>query len=191
MTASAPLPRFLSVRSPHRTERAVLRTAANGLHRRPHVFVGRDEIPPGLKERAGVDFAPFVDQLRGAGGAIVDREAPGDVAVPLHHGVRAAERVRLFRVERRVDTPEHDPGPAFARDPANLVAAQSVARMDSYPNNVALPDRRRIQLLERFVSDERVTEGPRSRRGKHVKPPGCNDPHTEGKMARVYQVHLH
>jgi len=152
-----------------------------------------DAMNPLLVE-LGTEELP-VQALPGLAQALLDGVVDGlvrrGIAVERGDGVRAAERVRLFRVERRVDPPEHDPGPAFARDPANLVAAQSVARVDSYPDNVALPNRCRIQHLERFVSNERVTEGPRSRRGKHVKPPGCNDPHAEGKMAGVYQVHLH
>ena len=48
----AALARLLPVRAPHRTERAMLRATANGLHRTPHVFVGRQQIPSRGDERA-------------------------------------------------------------------------------------------------------------------------------------------
>src|SRR5205823_6883799 len=40
------LTRSLSIGSPHRTERAVLRTAAHGLNRSPHVAVVWQQVPP-------------------------------------------------------------------------------------------------------------------------------------------------
>src|SRR6266487_3538187 len=99
--------------------------------------------------------------------------------------------MRFLRIERRMDPAEHDPGPPLARDPSDLIAAQGVARVDAYPDNIPLVDRGRVQNFKSFVSDERIAEAPRRRRGQHVEPAGGDNSHAERKMTRIYQVHLH
>ena len=64
--------RLLAVGAPHRAERAVLRAAAHGLHRRDHVLVARQQIPARLQHRAAFDLAAVVDALRRAGLAVVE-----------------------------------------------------------------------------------------------------------------------
>src|SRR6476660_7182735 len=99
--------------------------------------------------------------------------------------------MRFLWIERRVDPAEHDPRPPLTRDPANLVAAQGVARVDAYPDNIPLVDGGRVQSFKSFVSNDRIAEAARRRRGQHVKPAGGDNSHAERKMARIYQVHLH
>ena len=169
----------------------MLRAPTHRLYGRPHVLVRRDQIPPGGQERSGVNLAAFVDQLRSAGDAVTNRVPPRHVAIAFDDGVRAAERMRLLRVQRRVDPAEDDPGPALARDPADFVAAQRVACVNADPDDVAGLNRRVIQHLQRFVRDERIAELARGRRRKDVKPSRRNDTDTEREMAGIDQVHLH
>ena len=90
----AALTRLLAVGLPHGAERAMLRTAAHGLHRRPHVAIGRQQIPARPEEMLGVDFSAFVHLVVAAQTAL-DGLAPRDVAVALDDGVAAAESMAL------------------------------------------------------------------------------------------------
>ena len=103
----------------------------------------------------------------------------------------AAEVERFVRKERGVNAAEDDPRAALARDPADLVAAQRVARMDADADDVARRDGRRVELLERFVDDERVAEIGRRRRREHVEPAGRNDGHAKRDMAWIDEVDSH
>ena len=59
----ATLSRLLPVGAPHRAERAMLRTAADRLHRSPHVFVGGQQIPSRGDERAAFDSPAVIERL--------------------------------------------------------------------------------------------------------------------------------
>ena len=63
----AALPRLLAVGAPDRAERAVLRAAAHGLHRGPHVPALRQQVPARRQESVGVDAPALVDPLQRAG----------------------------------------------------------------------------------------------------------------------------
>jgi Protein of unknown function (DUF3489) len=104
------LPGTLSIRAPYGTERAVLGASAHRLDRRPHIAVGRQQIPPSLLEVLRFDLSAVVDALQSAGGAVAENTIPDDVAVARHDHMRAAVLKRLFRIERGMDSSEHNPG---------------------------------------------------------------------------------
>ena len=152
----AALARLLAVGLPDRTERAVLRAAAHGLHRCPHVAIGRQQIPARLQEMLGVDFSALVHLVEIAVEAAFDGLAPREVAIALDDGVAAAEVQGFVRVQRGVDAAVDDERTAVARDPADLVSAQGIARVDADADDVARRNRGRVELLEGLVGDERV-----------------------------------
>src|SRR6185295_1509363 len=60
----ATLSRFLSVGSPHRAERAMLGTAADGLDRPPHVSPVRQEVPSCRRKLLAADAPALVREFR-------------------------------------------------------------------------------------------------------------------------------
>ena len=110
-----PLPRLLTVGSPDGAERAVLRTPADGLHRRPHVAPARQQIPAAGQERLAADAPAVVARSRCAGSAVLQRHRPGLLAVTSHDGVRTTKFARFVGIERRVDPAIHNVGASRAR----------------------------------------------------------------------------
>src|SRR5690606_25508272 len=125
------LPGPLAVGPPDGAEGAVLRAAADRLHRAPHVLARLQQVPSGRAELLGLDAAPLVHGLKRAARAVAKRGGPGAFAVPLDDGVRRPEIARLLGVERRMDPAVDDRRAGMAREPADLIAAQHVARMDA------------------------------------------------------------
>ena len=150
------LARFLAVGLPYRAERAMLGAAAHGLHGRPHIPIGREQIPSRAKEVLGVDLSAFMDNIELAVEAPFDRLAPRDVAVTLDDGVAPAEAERFVRIERGVDAAVDDERAPVAGDLADLVSPQGVARVDPDADDVAGRDARRVELLQRLVGDARI-----------------------------------
>ena len=116
----------------------MLRAAADGLHRRPHVAVLGQQIPARLEHRLRLRR----DRLRRcvcgcAGEHAVDDDRPDAVAVALDDRVRAAELERFFGIQRGVDAAVNDLRAALARQPSDLVAAQGVAGVDADADDVA------------------------------------------------------
>ena len=105
----------------------------------------------------GVDFSAFMDDVDLTVEAPSDRLAPRDVAVTLDDGVAPAEAKRLVRIERGVDAAVDDECTPVAGDLADLVSPQSVARVDADADDIARCDARRIELLQRLVSDAWIT----------------------------------
>src|SRR6185503_20231959 len=87
------LARALAVGAPDRTKRAVLGTAADRLHRRPHVASLGSQVPSGGQKPFGGNAAPVVNALRRSFGAVRQDRLPDVVAVPFHHRMGAAEIV--------------------------------------------------------------------------------------------------
>src|SRR5574340_406848 len=58
------LPRPLAIRPPDRTKRTMLRTAADGLHRGPHVTLARHQVPARGQKTAALDAAAMIERLR-------------------------------------------------------------------------------------------------------------------------------
>ena len=81
--------------------------------------------------------------------------------------MRAAARERFLGIERGVDTAVDDMGPPRARQPAYVVAAQGVGRVNANADDVAWAELGGIKRLERFVRENRVA--PRS---AVSRPPG-------------------
>ena len=124
---------------------------AHRLHGRPHVAIGRQQIPARLEHRAALDATAFVDRAAGFRRvhALID-ERPDAIAVTLDDRVRPAELQRLIRIKRRVDAAVDNLRAALARQAADLVAAQGVAAVDADADNVAGLNRIRVQLLRGF-----------------------------------------
>ena len=113
--AHVALARLLPVGAPDRTERAVLRAAADGLHRGPHVAIRRQQIPSRGRERITVDPPAGVERLRVPGVAVVEDRRPDEIAVPRDDGVGGAMFAHFVREERGVnaaDTRRRRRGPA-------------------------------------------------------------------------------
>ena len=89
--------------------------------------------------------------------ATLDRLAPRDVAVTLDDGVAPAEAERFVRIERGVNAAVDDERTPVARDLADLVSPQGVARVDADADDIAGRDARRVELLQGLVGDARIT----------------------------------
>ena len=133
----------------------------------------------------------FVDPLRRAFQALGDDGAPHQIAVALDHRVRSPELVRLFRVERRVDSAEDNPRAGLAGLVPDFVASQRVTGVDADPDHVARTDVRRIEDVERLVADDRIPVLARRGCGQDVQPAGGDDRHSERQVARINQVNAH
>src|SRR5688500_12923068 len=106
------LARLLPIGAPYGTERAVLGTPAHRLDGGPHVAIRRDEIPSRGQELVALDPATLIEGLGPPIRAVGRDPAPDDVPIALDDRVRAAELVRLLRVEGGVDPSEDDVRPA-------------------------------------------------------------------------------
>ena len=92
------LARLLAVGPPDRAERAVLRAAANGLDRRPHIPTRRQQIPAAREERVRLDASAVVHTLRMSGDAVCEDLRPDHLAVTLDDRMGAAEFARFVRI---------------------------------------------------------------------------------------------
>jgi hypothetical protein len=135
----------------------VLGAPPDGLDGGPHVFVGGHEVPAGGEELAAADAAAVVEALGGAGDAVEDDLAPGDVAVAFDDGVGFAAVEGLFGEEGGVDAAVDDPGSAGAGDAADGVAAEGVAGVDADTDDVAGGDGCGVDLLKGLVDQDGVT----------------------------------
>ena len=185
------LSRLLTIGPPHRTERAVLRAAAYGLHRRPHVPPRGQQIPARRSERLAGDPTRVVDPLRRVVQAVGNDRAPDQVTVALDDGMRASELVRFLGIERRVDAAKDDRGAGVAGLTADFVSAQGVTSMDADPDHVARTDVRRVEGVERFVTDDRIPVLAGRGRRQNVQPARGDDRHSERQVARIDQVNAH
>ena len=186
-----PLARLLSVGAPHRAERAMLGTPAHRLHRGPGILLAWHEVPPRRPELGRVHLTRLVDPFRLAVGTTLDGDAPGDVAVALHHGVRAALIVRLFRIQGGVDAAVDHPGAARAGALPELVADQGVAGVDPDADDVTLLELSVVERLKRLVGQDGVAPLGGCGRSEHVEPARGDDGGTERKVARVDDVYVH
>ena len=91
-----PLPGLLPIGPPHAAKRAMLRASANGLHRGPHILVGRHQVPSRGQELAAFNPAALIDRGWLAREAVGHDLAPGDIAISLHHGVGVTVFQSLF-----------------------------------------------------------------------------------------------
>src|SRR5205085_4511700 len=105
----ASLARLLSVGPPHGTERAMLRAAAHGLDRRPHVAVFRKQIPTRRNEILAADATTLVDSGGTTSKAVAHDLRPDQIAIAAHHRICPAEIRGLGRQQRRANPPEDHP----------------------------------------------------------------------------------
>ena len=97
---------------------------------------------------------------------VVEHERPDHVAVALDDRVRAAETVRLFRVQRGMDAAEDHRRPSGPRERADFVSAKRVAGVNAHAHDVAGLDRLEVEGLQGFVRDPRTPIRRRSRRSQ-------------------------
>src|SRR4029078_12574646 len=71
----------LSIGTPNGTEGAVFGASSHGLHRRPHIAVGRQQIPAGLLKFARFHSSSVVDPFRCARHTITDHAVPNDITI--------------------------------------------------------------------------------------------------------------
>jgi hypothetical protein len=83
------------------------------------------------------------------------------------------------------------PGAPRAGDPPNLVAAQRVAGVHADADHVARLDGFRVELLDRFVDQDRVAGRGRRGGGQHKEPARGDDGGAKSVVAGVDQVHTH
>jgi hypothetical protein len=84
--------------------------------------------------------------------------------------MRAAQLVRFFRVQSGVNAAEDDVRTPVTSHAAHFIAAKCVAGVNPDPDQVAGLNALRVDHLERFVDDDRISKGARRRCGKYVKP---------------------
>ena len=104
--------------------------------------------------------------------------------------MRPTERRGLFREQRRMDAAKDDPRTTFARETADLVAAQRIAGMNPDADDVARMDGRGIQHFQGFVRDEGIAILTRCRGREHVEPPWGNDTDAKRQVAWVDQMYV-
>ena len=80
---------------------------------------------------------------------------------------------------------------ALSRFAPDLVPAQRVAGVNADADDVARPDRLVIDVLERFVDDERVAALARSGGRKHIEPARRDDGRAECHVAWIDQMNSH
>ena len=129
--------------------------------------------------------------LEAAVHAVFDDLVPHQIAVSAYDGVSAAVLERLVGKERRMNAAVHDPRAALARDPADFVAAQRVARVDANADHIPCLDRGFVDRIEGFVDHNGDAPTIGCRTSQDVQPAGRDDCHTERDVAGVDQMHLH
>ena len=183
--------RLLTVGAPHGAERAVFRTAANCLHRCPHIAISRHEVPPGRPQTRRPDAPCLVDSLWFPPGALLQHGGPRRIPVATDDGVRSAQLVGLVRVERRVNTAVDNERPLLACELANLVAAQGIGRVNPDSDHVARLDLSRIEHLEGFISEDWVAPPRWCRCCQDVQPPWRDNRHAERDIAWIDEMDSH
>ena len=186
-----PLPRLLPVGAPDAAKRAVLRAAADGLHRRPHILLRLHQVPARRQKIGPRDAAALINRLRMACQAVCHHLRPHQVAIALHHGMRQAVLQRFLGKQRRVNTAIHHPRAPLARHPAHLVSAQSVARVHADADDVAGLNALGDNLFQRFVDENRVSHRPGCRRRQNEQPTGGDDSRAKRIVAGIHQKNAH
>ena len=148
--------RRLSVRAPDGTEGTVLRAAAHGLHRSPHVSIARQQIPACPHERVASDTSALVLRQRRAARAIGEHRRPDQIPIAADDRVRLAMLPGFVRVERGVNPAEHHVSAAGSNETAQLIAADRIGGVDADADHVTCRDAVEIERLEGFVGDGRA-----------------------------------
>jgi hypothetical protein len=169
----------------------MLRAAAHGLHRGPHVAAALDQVPARRDERPAVDTPAFVLRFWRAGLAVREHLGPDDVAIAANDRVRPAFLPRLVREQRRVDAAvddERSGGPRLAPD---FVAAQGVAGVDADADDVARCETGAVEDVERLILEERDAVTVGGRRGEDEQPARGDDGDAKGHVAWIDEEDSH
>ena len=132
-----PLPRFLPIGAPDRAKRAVLGATTHRLHRSPHIFVRRQQVPARGNKLVRVDPASLVDLFWLALHASVQHLGPDDVAIALDHAVRMPTIQGFFGVKRGVNAAIDYPGAALSCLAADFIAPQGIPGVDPDADKVS------------------------------------------------------
>src|SRR5208283_3477788 len=186
-----PLPRLLPIGPPNAAKRAMLWASANGLHRGPHIFIARHQVPSRSRELAAFNPSALIDTARLASQAIGHDFAPRNVTITLHDGVSAPAFQSLFGIQSSVNAPVDHPRASSARHPANLISAQSIARMHTDADDISRHYAFRHNRLKRLVDENRIPHFLRRRRRKDKQPSWRNDSGTERIVAGIYEMDTH
>jgi hypothetical protein len=181
----------LAVGSPDGAERAVFRTASNGLHRRPHVPVALDQVPARLDHLVPGHASGGVLRLWRLTGAVGEHLRPDDVAVAGDDRMGGANLVRFVGEQRSVYPAVDDPRAARARRLPHLVSAQRVPRVDTDAHHVTGFHGGGVESLERLVDQDGVAIAAGRRRREHEKPARRNDGNAERRVAGIDQMNSH
>src|SRR5437773_801769 len=133
----------------------MLGTAPHRLYRRPHVAVGRQQLPSAGVKGTTLDLAALVQGLRTSRHAIAQHRRPDVIAVAADDGVALPVLARLLGIQRRVNATVHDVRATLAGTPADLVSAMAVGGMNADADDVVVGDGRLVKSFERFVDDSR------------------------------------
>jgi hypothetical protein len=117
--------------------------------------------------------------------AVFQDTCPGSIAIAFNDGVCASEFVRLLRIKCCVNSTEDHKCPLFASQPADFIATQCIARVNSNSNNIPSRNASDIQLLQCFVNDYRVAKAGGCGSGEHIEPARCDDADAEGPVTRI------
>ncbi len=166
------LTRALPIRSPYRTEGTVFGAASHGLHRRPHIAILRQQIPPRGLEILRFHAAAFIDLPRRITATIFQRLRPDQIAVALDDGMRVPQLQGFLRIERRVNPAKNYKCASLPRHPADRVTAQRVSCVNSDSNCIAGLDPSRIQAFQSLIADLWIAERRGRRPCQHVQPAG-------------------
>ncbi len=185
------LPRLLSVGPPHRAERAMLRAATHGLHRAPHVAVGRQQIPAGREKLVPLDPTAVVLFPHRPGPAIGKHGSPDMIAIACDHGMGGAALAGFVRKQRRVNAAKDDKRASLARELTERVATQGVGGVDANPHHIASVDPIGVERLECLVDDVRHAVFGWRGSGQHVEPSRRDDRRPERQIAWIDQMNAH
>src|SRR4029077_13768172 len=116
---------------------------------------------------------------------------PGSIAITFNDGVCASELVRLLRIKCCVNSTEDHKCPLFASQPADFIATQCIARVNSNSNDIPSRNESDIQLLQCFVNDYGIAKAGGCSSGEHIEPARCDDADAEGPITRIDEVDFH
>jgi hypothetical protein len=169
----------------------MLRAAADGLDRGPHVLIAGHEVPARGKKLGAADAASVVDFLGSAGEAVNDGLAPRDIAVPFDDGMGVALLEGFFRKEGGVDSTVDDPGSAFAGDASDFVAAEGIAGMDADADDVSGMNGFGDNLLDGFVGKDGIACDGWRGGGEDEQPSRSDDRCSKRIVAGIDEVDAH
>ena len=119
---------------------------------------------------------------------VIQHGFPDHVAVAFDDDVGAAPFVRLLGKERGVNAAEDDERAGRTGRAADGISAQRIAGVNADADDIAGPDGRRVERLERFVGDLRRAESFRRRVRKHVEPPRRHEADAERMVAGIDEM---